>query len=74
MADRQSSGNSMIYEGRIRPTGFRTGLLAEREQDWNAFQADAAWHNVRDDSEKKGPPIANINSSIPRPTTFFAIR
>jgi hypothetical protein len=74
----------------IRPTGFWTVALgdgsndlhymlgweslAEREQKWNAFQADPAWHKARDDSEKDGPLIANINSLILRPTTFSAIR
>jgi hypothetical protein len=48
--------------------------LAEREQKWNAFQADPAWHTARDDSEKNGPLIANINSLILRPTAFSAIR
>ncbi len=59
----------------IRPTGFWTVLigdgnndlhyllawesLAEREQKWNAFQADPDWHKARDESEKDGLLIAN---------------
>ena len=48
--------------------------LAEREQKWNAFQADPEWHKARDESERDGLLIANIKSSILRPTAFSAIR
>jgi|SRR6185437_4557811 hypothetical protein len=74
----------------IRPVGFWTVLvgdgnhdlyyllawdsLAQREQNWNTFQADPAWHKVRDDSEKAGPIIANIKSSFLRPTAFSAMQ
>ena len=74
----------------IRPTGFWTVLigdgnndlhymlawesLAEREQKWNAFQADPEWHKARDESEKDGLFIANIKTSFLRPTAFSAIR
>jgi hypothetical protein len=74
----------------IRPTGFWTVLigegnndlhyllawesLAEREQKWNAFQADPDWHKARDESEKDGLLIANIKTSMLRPTAFSAIR
>ena len=74
----------------IRPTGFWTVLigdgnndlhyllawesLAEREQKWNAFQADPEWHKARDESEKDGLLIANIKTSLLRPTAFSAIR
>src|SRR3954468_17345469 len=74
----------------IRPTGFWTVLLgdgnndlhyllgweslAEREQKWNAFQADPEWHKARDESEKDGLIIANIRTTILRPTAFSAIR
>ena len=74
----------------IRPTGFWTVMigdgnndlhyllawesLAEREQKWNAFQADADWHKARDESEKDGLIIANIKTSFLRPTAFSAIR
>ena len=72
------------------PTGFWTVLvgdgnndlhymlawesLAEREQKWNAFQADPEWHKARDESEKDGLIIANIKSAFLRPTAFSAIR
>src|SRR5215470_8017345 len=44
--------------------------LADRDKKWAAFQADPAWHSARDDSEKDGPIIANITSSLMRPTAF----
>ena len=47
---------------------------AEREQKWNAFQADPEWHKARDESEKDGLLIANIKTSFLRPTAFSAIR
>ena len=48
--------------------------LADRETKWNAFQADPAWHKARDESEKDGLLIANINSSFLRPTAFSAVK
>ena len=72
----------------IRPTGFWTVLigdgnndlhyllawesLAEREQKWNAFQADPEWHKARDESEKDGLLIANIKTAVLRPTDDWA--
>jgi hypothetical protein len=48
--------------------------LADREKKWNAFQADPAWHKARDESEKDGLLIANINSAFLRPTAFSAVK
>jgi hypothetical protein len=48
--------------------------LADREKKWNTFQADAAWHKARDDSEKDGPIIANITSSLLRPAAFSSVK
>jgi hypothetical protein len=48
--------------------------LADREKKWDAFQADPAWHKARDESEKDGFLIANINSSFLRPTAFSATK
>jgi hypothetical protein len=74
----------------IRPAGFWTVLigdgnndlhyllawesLAEREQKWNAFQADPAWISARAESEKDGLIIANIKSAILQPTAFSTVR
>ncbi len=48
--------------------------LADREQKWNTFQADTAWHKARDESEKDGPIIANIKSQMLRPTSFSTVK
>ncbi len=48
--------------------------LAEREKKWNEFQADPAWRTARDESEKNGPLIANITSTLLRPTAFSAVK
>jgi len=48
--------------------------LADREKKWNAFQADPAWHKARDESEKDGLLMANINSAFLRPTAFSALK
>ena len=48
--------------------------LAEREKKWGAFMADQAWISARADSEKDGPIIANIKSTILQPTAFSSVR
>ena len=48
--------------------------LAERERVWGTFQADPAWIKVREETEKDGPIIANIESSFLKPTAFSAVR
>jgi len=48
--------------------------LAEREQKWNAFQADPDWIAARAASEADGQIVANIASSILTPTTFSALK
>ena len=74
----------------IRPVGFWTVLigdgyntlhymlawdsLTERDQKWNAFLADPAWHAVRVESEKAGPIVANISNTILTPTAFSALK
>lgn len=74
----------------IRPVGFWTTLigssseeltymlqwesLADRETKWNSFLSDPAWHEVRDNSERDGPIVANIASQILLPTDFSALR
>ena len=74
----------------IRPVGFWVTLigrsseeltymlawdsLADREAKWSSFLNDPAWHNVRDQSERDGPLVANISSQILMPTDFSALR
>jgi hypothetical protein len=48
--------------------------LAERESKWAKFMADPDWIAVRNDSEKDGPIIANIQSSFLAPTAFSSVR
>lgn len=48
--------------------------LAEREQKWNAFQADPEWIAARTQSEAGGQLVANIASTILTPTKFSALQ
>jgi hypothetical protein len=48
--------------------------LAEREQKWAAFVGDPEWLAARNDSEKDGPIVANIVSSLLQPTSFSSVR
>ena len=48
--------------------------LAEREQKWNAFQADQEWITARAKTEEAGPIVANIKNFILAPTAFSAVK
>jgi hypothetical protein len=48
--------------------------LAEREEKWNAFQADPGWIAARAASEQNGPILSNIASSFLVPTSFSATK
>jgi len=48
--------------------------LAEREKKWTAFMSDTAWQSARTDSEKDGPILANIKSTILQPTAFSVVK
>ena len=48
--------------------------LAEREKKWVAFQTDLEWIAARDASEKDGPIVATLASSILQPTSFSRVR
>jgi hypothetical protein len=74
----------------IRPIGFWTTLvgptnhaltyllewqsLAEREQKWNAFQADPAWIAARVESEAQAPIVERIESQFLVPTDYSPLR
>ena len=47
--------------------------LAEREQKWNAFQADPEWLSKRAETEKDGQIVDNIVSSFLVPTGFSSV-
>jgi NIPSNAP protein len=50
--------------------------LAEREQKWGAFAADADWIKARIGSETEagGPLTSNIDNFILSPTSYSAIK
>ena len=74
----------------FRPVGFWTTVigasnqdltyllewkdLAERERVWAGFMADADWLKARAESEKNGPIVANITSSILALTAFSKLK
>ena len=74
----------------IRQAGFFTTLIGEssqeltyflaweslgdREKKWGAFMADPAWISARADSEKDGPIVANITSTLMTPTAFSSVK
>lgn len=74
----------------FRPVGFWTTVigesnqdltyllewqnLAERERVWAAFMGDPDWLKARAESEKNGPIVANITSSILAPTAFSRLK
>ena len=47
--------------------------LADREQKWNAFQADPEWQTKRAETEKNGAIVARVENSILQPTNFSAV-
>ena len=57
------ASNQLVYM-----LGFES--LADREQKWNAFQADPGWHQVRAESEADGPINARVRNMILRPTSY----
>lgn len=48
--------------------------MAEREQRWNAFQADPEWIAARAETERDGAIVANIVNSFLQPTGFSSVR
>jgi hypothetical protein len=48
--------------------------LAEREQKWNAFQADPEWHAKRAETEKNGALVARVENSFLTPTSFSSVK
>jgi len=48
--------------------------LADRERKWSAFAADPEWQAARADSEKDGPILTNVKSTILQPTAFSAVK
>ncbi len=48
--------------------------MAEREQKWNAFQADPEWQEKRAATEKDAPIVANVSSQLLTPTAFSSVK
>jgi hypothetical protein len=48
--------------------------LAEREQKWNAFQADPEWIAKRAETEKDGAIVAAVENMILKPTAFSSVK
>ncbi len=48
--------------------------LAEREQKWDAFAADAEWLKVRAETEKDGPLVTSISNLMLSPTAYSKMR
>jgi hypothetical protein len=48
--------------------------LAEREKKWAAFQSDPAWISARAESERDGPIVANVTSTMMVPTSFSSVK
>ena len=74
----------------IRQVGFWTSLvgssnqelhymlewkdMAERERVFNGFMGDPEWHKARAESEKSGPIVANIDSTLLAPTAYSKMK
>jgi hypothetical protein len=48
--------------------------LADREKKWAGFMADQAWISARAESERDGPIVANITSTMLQPTAFSSVK
>lgn len=48
--------------------------LAERDRCWTAFQTDPEWIARRAETERNGPIVADISSSLLVPTAFSSVR
>jgi hypothetical protein len=48
--------------------------LAEREQKWNAFQADAEWIAKRSATEAEKPIVERVENHFLTPTAFSALK
>lgn len=48
--------------------------LAEREEKWAAFLADAEWQEARARTEENGPLVDTITNAILQPTKFSSVK
>lgn len=48
--------------------------MAQREERWNAFQADPDWIAARGETERERPIVVRVENSFLAPTDFSALR
>ena len=48
--------------------------LAEREEKWNAFQADPEWISKRGETERNGPLVTSITNAFLQPAAFSSVK
>ncbi len=48
--------------------------MAQREERWNAFQADPGWIAARAETERERPIVVRVENSFLTPTDFSALR
>ncbi|MFM9269705.1 NIPSNAP family protein [Halomonas elongata] len=48
--------------------------MAQREERWNAFQADPEWIRRRSETEAEHPIVTRVENSFLSPTDFSALR
>jgi hypothetical protein len=48
--------------------------MADREQKWNAFVADAEWLAARAETEKNGPLVERIENMFLAPTAYSKVK
>ena len=82
--------NAIFARHGFKPVGYWTNLigpsnqqliyilewedLAHCERAWEAFKTDPEWIAVKSDTEKDGPLVASIISSILQPTDYSLMR
>lgn len=82
--------NTIFATHGFKPVGYWTNLigpsnqqliyvlewrdLAHRQEAWENFVADPEWNAVKAESEKDGPLVASLSSSILQPTDYSPMK
>ena len=66
--------NAVLLNSSIPLFMLLCSWIIERERIWAGFMSDPDWLKARAESEKNGPIVANITSSILAPTAFSRLR
>lgn len=48
--------------------------LAHREKAWNSFMSDPEWITGKTESERDGPLVAKVTSTILKPTSYSPLQ